>query len=155
MTAQDLEQIVSNPDARYPALQLAKGGGYLPPEAYTRDVKFGSVTFVGVPDLQRIGIEYRNGASVVLPALHRTWPALNDLCAALETQLDHVPHANAYVTPGNAAGFTAHYDVHEVFVLQIAGKKRWSLYPPTIKLPHRSQALQSSRLSALRADSAD
>jgi ribosomal protein L16 Arg81 hydroxylase len=137
--AGDLEQIISNPDARYPAIQMAKGGRYFPSEAYTRNVKFGSEIFIGVPDLRRISIEYRNGASVVLPALHRTWLPLKNLCATLETQLDHVPHANAYITPGNAAGFTPHYDVHEVFVLQLSGKKRWSIYPPTIHLPPRSQ----------------
>jgi len=139
MSAQDLEQIVSNPDARYPAIQLAKGGHYFPREAYTRDLKFGSEVFMGMPDLQRISIEYRNGASLVLPALHRTWSPLKNLCSTLEIELDHVPHGNAYITPGNAAGFTPHYDVHEVFVLQIAGKKRWSLYPPMLHLPHRSQ----------------
>jgi ribosomal protein L16 Arg81 hydroxylase len=139
MCAGDLERIVSNPDARYPAIQLAKGGRYFPSEAYTHNVKFGSEIFIGVPDLQRISIEYRNGASIVLPALHRTWLPLKNLCTTLETQLDHVPHGNAYLSPGNAAGFTPHYDVHEVFVLQIAGRKRWSLYPPIIKLPLRSQ----------------
>jgi hypothetical protein len=139
LTAAELEKIVSNPDARFPALQLARGGGYLSPSIYTRDEKFGSETFTGVPDLQRIGTEYRNGASIVLPALHRTCPALKELCARLRSQLDHVPHANVYITPGNAAGFTPHYDVHEVFVLQIAGRKRWSLYPPILQLPHRSE----------------
>ncbi len=49
MSARDLEQIISKTDARYPAIQLAKGGSYLPPEDYTREVKFGSEVFVGVP----------------------------------------------------------------------------------------------------------
>jgi len=139
LTTTDIEQIVCNPDARFPAIQMARGGKYFPPEAYTRDVKFGSEVFTGVPDLQRISIEYRNGASVVLPALHRSWKPLRNLCATLEAQIDHVPHANAYITPGNAAGFTPHYDVHEVLVLQIAGSKRWSLYPAPIRLPYRSE----------------
>jgi ribosomal protein L16 Arg81 hydroxylase len=43
------------------------------------------------------------------------------------------------LTPGNAAGFTPHYDVHEVLVLQIAGKKLWRIFAPSLKLPHRSQ----------------
>jgi len=144
----DLEQIVSNPEARYPAIQLARGGKYFPPEAYTHDVKFGSELFAGVPDTQRINIEYRNGASVVLPALHRSWLPLRNLCAALEAQIDHVPHANAYITPGNAAGFTPHYDVHEVLVLQIAGSKRWSLYPAPIRLPCRSEPFDPQAYSA-------
>jgi ribosomal protein L16 Arg81 hydroxylase len=139
ITSADLENIISQPDARYPAIRLAKGGHYFAPEVYTRNIKQGDESFLGVPDLKRISDEYRRGATVVLPALHRTWPALTVLCDALQTQLDHPAHANVYITPGYAAGFTPHYDTHEVFVLQVAGEKRWSVYAPTIELPHRSQ----------------
>jgi len=137
--AEALENILNTADLRYPALQLAKDGHYFAPESYTRDIKHGSESFTGVPDLERVAAEYRKGATLSLPALHRTWPALGALCATLESQLDHAVHANAYLTPGNASGFTPHYDVHEVFVLQIAGHKRWSLYEPPLHLPHRSQ----------------
>jgi ribosomal protein L16 Arg81 hydroxylase len=139
ITAADLERIVSDPQARYPAIRLAKGGGYLPAQAYTRVHGSGEETFAGVVDVQQLSQEYRRGATVTLPALHTTWAPLARLCAALQRQLDHAVHANAYLTPGNAAGFTPHYDVHNVFVLQIAGHKRWQLYAPMVELPHRSQ----------------
>jgi ribosomal protein L16 Arg81 hydroxylase len=129
LSAQDLEHLISHSDARYPAIRLAKGGGYFAPEAYTRNVKHGDESFNGVPDVQRINDEYGQGATVALPAIHRTWAPLGMLCAALQ----------AYITPGNAQGFTPHYDVHDVFVLQIAGRKRWQLYEPVIPLPHRTQ----------------
>ena len=38
----DLESIISYPDLRYPAIQLARDGGYLAPEAFTRDIKHGT-----------------------------------------------------------------------------------------------------------------
>jgi ribosomal protein L16 Arg81 hydroxylase len=139
LTAADLEGIISHTDARYPAIRLAKGGNYFAPEAYTRNIKHGDESFLGVPDVRRISEEYRQGATIALPALHRTWPALGMLCDRMTTEFDHPVHANGYMTPGNAAGFTPHYDVHEVFVLQIAGSKRWSLYAPVIELPHRNQ----------------
>jgi ribosomal protein L16 Arg81 hydroxylase len=139
VTASDLETLISDTDGRYPAIRLAKGGGYLPPEVYTRDIKHGDESFLGVPDVKKISEEYRRGATVALPAIHRTWKPLGLLCEALGAQFDHPAHANVYITPGNAAGFTPHYDIHEVFVLQIAGKKRWSIYEPVIQLPHRSQ----------------
>ena len=139
LTAADLEKLISESDVRYPAIRLAKGGGYFSPEIYTRNVKHGDETFVGVPDVKRISEEYRGGATVALPAIHRTWKPLGLLCDQLQAELDHAAHANVYITPGNAAGFTPHYDVHEVFVLQIAGKKRWSIYTPVLRLPHRSQ----------------
>ena len=47
--------------------------------------------------------------------------------------------ANAYVTPPQNQGFSAHYDVHDVFVLQIAGEKRWRIHPPVLVSPLRDQ----------------
>ena len=139
LTAHDLEHLISHSDARYPAIRLAKGGGYFAPEVYTRNVKHGDESFDGVPDVQKINEAYGQGATVALPAIHRTWAPLGSLCDTLQAQLDHAAHANVYITPGNAKGFTPHYDVHEVFVLQIAGRKRWQLYEPVIPLPHRTQ----------------
>ncbi len=140
LSIQDLEEFISRADARYPAIRLAKGGAFFPPEAYTRDVRHGDEVFRGVPDVEKIFTEYSSGASVTLPALHRSWPPLNRLCAQMQAQLDHSVHTNAYLTPAGAAGFTPHYDTHEVFVLQIAGSKHWRVYPPPLPLPHRSQA---------------
>lgn len=139
ITNADLERVISNGDLRYPAIQLARNGSYLAAEAYTRNVKHGSEFFNGVPDIGQIQSEYRSGSTVVLPALHRTWAPLRELCAALENEFSHPVHANAYLTPGDSPGFTPHYDTHEVFVLQIAGKKRWQIFAPPLPLPHRSQ----------------
>jgi bifunctional lysine-specific demethylase and histidyl-hydroxylase NO66 len=46
---------------------------------------------------------------------------------------------NAYVTPTQSQGFSAHYDVHDVFVLQVAGEKRWRIHPPVHEAPLRDQ----------------
>jgi ribosomal protein L16 Arg81 hydroxylase len=148
ISVSDLERIICDPNSRFPAIQLARGGRYLSPEAYTSDLKFGGVVFQGVPDVQRIGSEYRGGASIVLPALHRLWPPLGELCRCLERKIDHAVHANAYLTAGNCPGFTPHYDTHEVLVLQIAGSKRWSLYPSPITLPHRGEPFDPARYEA-------
>jgi ribosomal protein L16 Arg81 hydroxylase len=148
ITAADLENIISNSDARYPAIRLAKGGNYYAPEAYTRTFKHGDEHFLGVPDVKRISEEYRRGATVALPAIHRTWKAIGSLCDHLQSTLDHAAHANVYITPGNARGFTPHYDVHEVFVLQIAGTKRWQLYEPLLPLPHRTQLFRPENYTA-------
>jgi ribosomal protein L16 Arg81 hydroxylase len=139
LTNGDLENIISTGDLRYPAIQVARNGSYLAPEAYTRNIKHGSEFFNGVPDIGQIQSEYRTGSTVVLPALQRTWAPLRKLCAALENDCSHAAHANAYLTPGDSPGFTPHYDTHEVFVLQIAGTKRWRLFEPPLLLPHRTQ----------------
>lgn len=44
--------------------------------------------------------------------------------------LGHPVQANAYITPPGNRGFDAHYDVHDVFVLQVSGAKRWIVHEP-------------------------
>jgi len=144
LTNSDLEEIISSSDVRYPAIRLAKDGVYYPPHAYTTDVTLGRLTFNGVPDVNKIALEYGKGATVSLPSLHRTWGPLGSLCLRLEEEIDYAVHANAYITPGATAGFPPHYDTHEVLVLQIAGKKRWMIDEPPLKLPHTSQSFQSA-----------
>jgi ribosomal protein L16 Arg81 hydroxylase len=145
LTIADVERYISRGDARYPAIRIAKSGAFYAPEAYTHDVRYGDEVFRGVADLERIFSEYSSGATVTLPALHLGWPPLGRLCRQLEAELDHSVHTNAYLTPANAAGFTPHYDTHEVFVLQICGTKHWRVYAPQLKLPHRSQPFSPER----------
>jgi ribosomal protein L16 Arg81 hydroxylase len=140
LSVADLDDIISSGAQRYPAIRLAKGGAYFPQEAYTRDLRYGDEIFQGVPDVDRIFSEYSLGATVTLPALHLAWAPLGRLCGELEAQLDHSVHTNAYLTPPQTAGFTPHYDTHDVFILQIGGVKRWRIYRPPIHLPHRSQS---------------
>jgi len=144
LTNDDIEEIISGSDVRYPAIRLAKDGAYYPPHAYTTDVTLGRLTFTGVPDVNKIALEYAKGATVSLPSLHRTWGPLSALCIRLEEEIDYAVHANVYITPGATAGFPPHYDTHEVLVLQIAGKKRWLIDEPPLRLPHTSQAFQSA-----------
>jgi len=139
LTARDVEATLSAGGLRYPAIQLARDGGFFPPEAFTRNVRSGGDVFTGIPDLDRIRAEYRSGATISLPGFHRAWAPLGRLAAAIEAEFDHPVHTNVYITPGNAVGFSPHYDTHEVFVLQIAGSKRWRVHSPPLSLPHRSQ----------------
>ena len=143
LTNRDLEDIISTSDLRYPAIMLSKGGSYYPPQAYTTDTTVGRLTFAQVPDVNKISLEYGKGATLSLPGLHRIWSPLSSLCIRLEEALDYAAHANAYLTPGETAGFPAHYDTHEVLVLQIAGKKRWLVDEPPLKLPHSSQRFKA------------
>jgi len=139
LTNRDVETAISSGGLRYPAIQLAKDGGFFPGEAFTRNIRSGDDIFTGIPNLDRIRSEYQSGATISLPAFHRAWQPLGALAAAIEDEFDHAVHTNAYITPGNASGFSPHYDTHEIFVLQIAGGKRWRIHEPPLFLPHRSQ----------------
>jgi ribosomal protein L16 Arg81 hydroxylase len=139
LTRADLEHVIASGGVRYPAIQLTRDGRYFPPEAFTQNVHMGRESLAGVPDLDRVAALYHAGATISLPFLHLAWKPLADFAAAIEAELDHPVNTNAYLTPGGCKGFGPHYDTHEVFVLQIAGHKRWRVHAPPAPLPHHSQ----------------
>jgi lysine-specific demethylase/histidyl-hydroxylase NO66 len=81
----------------------------------------------------------------VFQGLHRTWAPITDFAGDLATELGHPVQVNAYVTPTSSQGFSAHYDVHDVFVLQVAGEKRWRIHAPVLPAPLRDQPWEGRR----------
>ncbi len=142
ITQADLDNLISNGDLRYPALRLVQKGNdtpretpFYPAEAYTANWKHGTNVYAGMPDVDKIFAEYRAGASINLPGLEQFWRPLLDLCVAVEGCLNHAVRTNGYITSANSQAFALHYDSHDVFVMQIAGKKRWRVYEPLLPLP--------------------
>ncbi len=141
LTQLDLENLISSGNLRYPSIKLVPKGtnAFFRPEVYTTNVKHGTDVISGIPDVAKIFSEYRAGNTVSLLALDQNWAPLGQLCQALEHYFNHAVRANGYMTAGNSQGFAPHYDPHEVFVLQIAGRKRWSVHEPPLALPLVSQ----------------
>ena len=46
---------------------------------------------------------------------------------------------NAYITPPQSQGFAPHHDVHDVFVLQVSGRKHWTIHAPVVDDPLGNQ----------------
>ena len=85
---------------------------------------------------------FADGHTVVLQGLHRLWPPLIEFAGALAADLGHPVQINAYITPPSVAGLLApHYDVHDVFVLQVAGEKRWRIHAPVLARPAAGPAV--------------
>jgi bifunctional lysine-specific demethylase and histidyl-hydroxylase NO66 len=82
---------------------------------------------------------FADGSTVVLQGLHRLWPPLIEFADQLAADLGHPTQVNAYITPPSSRGFSPHYDVHDVFVLQVAGEKHWTIHEPVLPDPLRTQ----------------
>lgn len=147
LTPRDVEGLLQNVGLHYPAVRLARDGGYLPANLYTRDVKQGDVLFAGLLNLPRVEAEYRAGATILLTAMGQYWPPARTLTRICKDYLSHRVHINGYVAPPHSVGFPAHHDPHEVFILQISGLKQWRIYAPYVHLPHASQRFDSRRFT--------
>ncbi|MGW4361685.1 cupin domain-containing protein [Streptomyces californicus] len=133
-----VDELISRRGLRTPFLRVAKDGSTLPESSFTAPAGVGA-TVADQLDDTALWRAFEDGATLVLQALHRTWEPVAELVSALGTELGHPVQANAYITPPQNRGFDAHYDVHDVFVLQIAGSKRWVVHEPVVPDPLRDQ----------------
>jgi ribosomal protein L16 Arg81 hydroxylase len=92
----------------------------------------------GLVDPARVSANYADGATLIMSQMQQRLGNLADLCRALEAETGHRFQTNLYLTPpGDAQGFRPHFDGHDVFVLQIAGSKAWTIYDTPVTLPDR------------------
>ena len=136
----DVEGLVCSSGIRYPSFRLVKEGAKLDVRDYTNDLPWRPDPLTGTVDVGRVLAEFDAGATIVLQALHHTWEPLARFCRSLEQVLEHPVQANAYFTPRDSQGLAVHHDTHDVFVLQIAGEKRWLIYEPALALPLKHQS---------------
>jgi lysine-specific demethylase/histidyl-hydroxylase NO66 len=115
-----------------------KEGSQIPLGTYTRDLPW-RPPITGAADVDGVLREWQAGATIVLQALHLIWRPVAAFCRDLEHALGHPVQANAYYTPRGSQGFAVHHDTHDVFVLQVAGEKRWLVYEPLLELPLKQQ----------------
>ena len=138
LDADAIDELVSKRGLRTPFLRVAKAGTTLADNAFTAPGGVGAGIADQVSDDRLVRL-FAEGSTLVLQALHRVWPPILDFCQQLAAELGHPVQANAYVTPPQNQGFSAHYDVHDVFVLQIDGEKRWRIHKPVLESPLRDQ----------------
>jgi bifunctional lysine-specific demethylase and histidyl-hydroxylase NO66 len=133
-TLDDADELLSSRGLRTPFLRIAKDGAVQPESTYTRGGGVGAGVRDQV-DPDRVARLLADGCTVVFQGLHRAWPAVVEFAGSLTSGLGHPVQVNAYLTPPTARGFAAHYDTHDVFVVQTAGDKRWQVHRPVVDAP--------------------
>ncbi|BCB75491.1 cupin domain-containing protein [Phytohabitans flavus] len=139
LSPEDADELLSRRGLRTPFLRVAKDGQVLPTSRFTGSGGAGAEVGDQVLD-ERVLALYADGATLVLQGLHRIWPPLVDFARELGGQLGQPLQVNAYLTPAASQGFATHYDTHDVFVLQVHGRKRWRVHEPVLPDPLERQA---------------
>jgi hypothetical protein len=134
-----VDELLSRHGLRTPFLRVANQGTVLPSERFTGSGGAGASVTDQVIDDKVLRL-YADGATLVLQGLHRIWPPLIDFAGRLGAELRQPLQVNAYLTPAGNQGFATHYDTHDVFVLQIDGRKRWRVHEPVLPDPLERQA---------------
>ncbi|MDR6863104.1 ribosomal protein L16 Arg81 hydroxylase [Phycicoccus sp. 3266] len=149
-SAAAVDELVSTRGLRTPFLRMARNGTTLPERSFTRGGGIGAAIADQASD-DAVLSHFADGATLVLQGLHRTWEPVVRFSQSLAAGLGHPVQVNAYVTPPQNTGFSDHYDVHDVFVLQVAGEKRWRIRPPVHPLPLRDEPWTDHRAAVEEA----
>ena len=132
------DELLTDRALRTPFIRMAREGTVLASDCFTASGGFGAHVADQV-DPAMVLREFAAGATIVLQGLHRSWPALQTFTRDLVGELGHPAQVNAYITPEANRGFDPHYDVHDVFVLQISGEKHWRVHAPVRTHPRADE----------------
>ncbi len=123
-----------------PVFQLFNGG--LVREEQYADI----VGELGAPrrrlNKRRFFGELRNGATLVVNRFENYSLRALALCNEVRSFSGLPTVGNAYLSIGGRGTFGQHWDTHDVFAIQLIGRKRWRVFPPTFPLPldmHRGE----------------
>jgi ribosomal protein L16 Arg81 hydroxylase len=124
-----LNALLNSGDLVYPSTVVSRNEAVIPAEEFTRGADAKTIDVLAVMRL------FRDGASFSIRGAHSHWPALRALIACLSDTFFESVHTNVYCSPARTQGFRCHYDLHEVFVLQVEGTKHWRVFEPTTDFP--------------------
>ncbi|HEX7119821.1 MAG TPA: cupin domain-containing protein [Longimicrobiales bacterium] len=119
-----------------PQVRLARDGAIVPISNVTQASPSGRTELVP----SALNKELRSGATLTIDFIHEVHDPITELAESLERVFRQRVNVNAYAGWRSTHGFDLHWDEHDVLVLQIAGRKRWSVYGVTRPYPvsHRT-----------------
>ncbi|HEX7332033.1 MAG TPA: cupin domain-containing protein [Pyrinomonadaceae bacterium] len=120
----------------FPRIRLTRDGERLQPSSYISHTYPGQKR-VAVPRLryQKLTQELNSGATLVLDAVDELFEPLRAVAEALELFFHERIQINAYASWRTSRGFDLHWDDHDVFILQVTGRKQWMIHGMTRPYP--------------------
>jgi len=127
-------------------LGVLKDGEYCPHEQWVHiDPRKGPRNGAGqVVDVQKLLALFSAGATIIINSGETGIPSLTGLSRALAYELTCHVQTNLYLTPPGTQGFPPHFDAHNVFILQIDGRKHWRLYDAPVEAPVRATPVDAT-----------
>ena len=142
LTLARVDRFLAEADLRGNMVRLANHHSPVPEESYVDED--------GRIDATAVAREYGGGSTIVLNELHDWIPELGAFCRAVEEAFSSHVTTNVYLTPAGNQGFPPHYDNHDVFVMQVSGRKLWRLWETPVETPYRGERFEQSGFVAGR-----
>lgn len=85
------------------------------------------------------------GSTLIIDRMEIFSARIKQYCDFLSRFTDQPVVANGYIAFGERESFGNHWDTHDVFAIQLIGRKRWKIYAPTYLLPMPDQTSQTHK----------
>ncbi len=139
-----IESVLSSQAVYFPGVQLTQSGTTIDASNYTDNQD------VILP--LRLFEQHSQGATIVMSQAQKLFESLNALCREVTRSLQMRSQANVYLSPPGNQGFNAHYDTHDVFILQVSGAKTFNFYPSCVELPSHDERFDPDNLDVGAVD---
>jgi ribosomal protein L16 Arg81 hydroxylase len=123
VSVDEVNVMLANGALESPRIRVARSGNLVP------DVMWSTAD--GPVDSPALEDMMRKGATLVLDNFGLLVPRLLALEHAVERRLGSSTLINGYLTYERGGAFEAHYDNHDVLIIQVMGEKVWELLSPT------------------------
>ncbi|MBX2886116.1 MAG: cupin domain-containing protein [Granulosicoccus sp.] len=137
----DIERLLTEKDLFFPDIQLTQLDRPIPQSDY-------ALANNQINPL-RLLEQHRQGATLVISRAHRLLGALSTLCRQIQVQMQMRCQANVYLSPPGNQGFNAHYDTHDVVIVQVQGNKTFNFYAGGPELPFTDERFNPALLPAI------
>ncbi len=132
-----LNQILEEHRMEPPRLRLTREGKPVPADRWISSQPNRRKSGSAIPRLNSTALsrELREGATLVLDNVDELHRPVREMAEALERIFRVKVQVNSYSGFRTSHGFDLHWDDHDVFILQIAGRKQWKVYGMTRPFP--------------------
>ncbi len=130
LSFQKVDDLLHLESFRPPYIRITQGPRVVSQTDYTRNTV---VQRIAVPDVivpERVHELFRSGATVALGTLNNVIPPLRQLTRIFTEKFAAQTDISAFMTPAGRRGRAPHHDAPDVFVVQLEGTKRWTLWEP-------------------------
>ncbi|KAB2339292.1 JmjC domain-containing protein [Actinomadura rudentiformis] len=128
LSFQRIDDWIRYGQVRYPQFQVNMPEGGVPPTMFTETRPYLALSMPGYPVTAAIAEQLRQGATLRLVGIEDWYRPVAELADRLaETVGADITTYAFYTSPGDG-GVGAHWDMADVFVLQVEGTKKWNLW---------------------------
>lgn len=90
---------------------------------------------LGPNEFAKVDYWLQEGATFIINNVNRIDEVTEQFAEMLSCDLNTPVNINCYASCPSKQGFDVHFDLHDVFIIQTEGTKKWAVFEPTIQSP--------------------